>query len=46
LTRAWTDGAIGGYRDEERWSAIQEAMIDSMVRLEAALKPHIAKLPI
>jgi Domain of unknown function (DUF4268) len=36
----------GGYRDEERWPEIQDAMIDAMVRLEKALKPHIAKLPI
>jgi len=36
---------IGGYRsDEARWPEIQTAMIDAMVRLERALKPHIAKL--
>lgn len=36
----------GGYRDEERWPQIQSTMIDAMVRLEKALKPHIAGLPI
>jgi hypothetical protein len=36
----------GGYRDEERWPEIQDAMVDAMVRLEKALKPHIAKLSI
>jgi len=34
--------ALGGYRDEqEKWPAIQDAMIDAMVRLEKALKPHL-----
>jgi Domain of unknown function (DUF4268) len=37
---------IGGYRDEESWPEVQDAMIDSMIRLERALKPHIAKLAI
>lgn len=38
--------AGGGYRDdEELWPAIQEKMIDSMARLENALRPFIAALP-
>ena len=37
---------IGGYRDEERWPQIQDAMIDAMIRLEKALKPHIARLDV
>jgi hypothetical protein len=37
---------LGGYRDEERWPNIQDGMIDAMVRLEKALKPHIAGLSI
>ena len=38
--------SLGGYRDdEERWPEIQDAMIDGMIRLEAALKPHINRLP-
>ena len=38
---------VGGYRDEEaKWPAIHEAMVDSMISLEKALKPFIAKLNI
>ena len=34
---------LGGYRDdEEEWSEIQDAMIDGMIQLEKAFKPHIA----
>ncbi len=37
----------GGYRDDEdAWSAIQDRMIDSMTRLETALRPFIARLPV
>lgn len=36
----------GGYRDEEEWPHIQEAMIDAMIRLNKALKPHFASLPV
>ena len=39
--------SLGGYRDdEEEWSEIQDTMIDGMIRLEAALKSHIDKLPV
>ena len=39
--------SLGGYRDdEERWPEIQDTMIDAMIRLEAALKSHIDKLPV
>jgi hypothetical protein len=38
--------SLGGWKDEEsRWSEIQDAMVDAMIRLEKALKPHIARLP-
>ena len=38
--------SLGGYRaDEEEWSEIQDAMIDGMIRLEAAFRSHIDKLP-
>ena len=37
---------VGGYRDEDKWPAIHEAMIDAMIRLEKALSPHISKLDI
>ena len=36
--------AIGGYRDDANWPEIQAAMIDSMVRLEQALRPHLSRL--
>ena len=37
----------GGYRDnEDRWPEVQDAMIDSMIRLEQALRPFISKLPV
>ena len=32
----------GGYRDDEKkWEAIQDTMIDAMIKLEQAFKPHI-----
>lgn len=35
----------GGYRDPAAtWPETQEAMVDAMVRFEAALRPHIEKL--
>ena len=38
--------SLGGYQDdEERWPDIQDPMIDGMIRLEAALRPHIDRLP-
>jgi hypothetical protein len=37
---------LGGYRDEERWPEIHDAMIDAMIRLEEALSPHIGRLDI
>ena len=39
--------SLGGYRnDEEEWSKIQDAMIDGMIRLEKAFRPHIEQLPV
>jgi hypothetical protein len=40
------DVKLGGYRDEERWPEVQHAMIDAMIRLDKALRPHIKKLEI
>lgn len=34
----------GGWADEKKWSDIQDKMIGAMIKLEKALKPHIAKL--
>ena len=32
----------GGYRDDQnRWAGIQDTMIDAMIKLEQAFKPHI-----
>lgn len=33
-----------GYRDEDAWPQVQVALIDSMIRLEKALRPRIAQL--
>ena len=38
--------SLGGYRDEEKWQEIQDAMIDAMIRLEKAFRPHIERLPV
>lgn len=37
---------IGGYSDEDKWSKIQDQMIDYMVKLEQSLRPFIKKLKI
>ena len=38
--------SLGGYRDDEKkWQEIQDAMIDTMIRLEEAFRPHIDRLP-
>lgn len=36
---------IGGYRDEDRWPEIYETTVEAMVRFEAAVRPHLARLP-
>jgi len=38
--------SVGGWRDEDKWPELHEAMIDAMVRLDAALKPHIDALEV
>lgn len=38
--------ALGGYRDEAKWPEVQDALIDAMIRLEKALRPHIEKLQV
>ncbi|MGO9620238.1 MAG: DUF4268 domain-containing protein [Desulfobaccales bacterium] len=43
--RVKKDLTLGGYRDDEQvWPKIQEAMVDAMIRLHAALSPHIQYL--
>ena len=34
----------GGYRDEGAWDAIYEELVEAMVELESALKPHLQGL--
>jgi hypothetical protein len=34
----------GGLRNQDRWEELQDQMIDAMVRLERALRPHIKRL--
>ena len=34
----------GGLLDQHRWPDIQDRMIDAMIRLEGAFKPHIQRL--
>jgi hypothetical protein len=37
---------LGGYKDEEKWPGVHEAMVDAMIRFESALRPHIKELKI
>jgi hypothetical protein len=37
---------LGGYRDDPQWPEIQDAMIDTMARLEKAFKRHIKALKV
>lgn len=36
----------GGLQDEDRWPETQKAMVDAMIRLERALRSHIARIQI
>lgn len=36
----------GGYSDEDRWQEIQDRLIDTMIRLEKALRPHIKEIEV
>jgi len=37
---------LGGLFDKEKWPEIQDAMIQGMIRLERAFRPHIEALPL
>ena len=37
---------VGGWRDEEKWPEVIEAMVDTMIRLEKALRPHVKALKV
>ncbi len=39
--------AVGGWRDDPaKWPNVYVAMVDAMIRLEKALKPHVQKLKV
>ena len=42
--RVKTRSSPSSYRDEAQWPAVQECMVDAMIRFERALKPHIGRL--
>lgn len=45
LCRVRHNVQAGGYRDdEEKWPAIQDAMIDAMIRLEKAVRPFLQSI--
>jgi hypothetical protein len=35
---------LGGWRDEEKWPQVHEALVSAMIRLEKALRPHLKNL--
>lgn len=35
---------IAGWKDEDKWPQAHEAMVDAMIRLEMALRPHLKRL--
>lgn len=35
---------IGGWQDEEKWPQVHAALVDAMIRLEKALRPHLKNL--
>jgi hypothetical protein len=35
---------VGGWLDEEKWPELIEALVESMIRLEKALEPHVKPL--
>ena len=35
---------IAGWQDEEKWPQAHEAMVDAMINLDRALRPHIKQL--
>jgi hypothetical protein len=36
---------VGGRKDRARWEAIQDAMIEAMIRLHGAIDPMLRGLP-
>lgn len=35
---------IGGWQDEDKWPRAHEALVNAMIRLEKALRPHLKNL--
>ena len=35
---------VAGYADDEEWPELQDQMIDAMIRLEKAMRPHISRM--
>jgi len=35
---------LGGWQDEEKWPQVHAALVDAMIRLEKALRPHLENL--
>jgi len=35
---------IGGWQDDDKWPQAHEALVDAMIRLEKALRPHLRNL--
>jgi hypothetical protein len=45
VCRIWKQITAGGWRDDPaRWPEVYAAIVDAMIRLEKALRPHIQKL--
>lgn len=36
--------ALGEWKEQEKWDVAVPPMVDAMIRLERALKPHVQKL--
>ena len=45
-TKIYFDSDARGYEDRERWSSTQDQMIDTMIRLESAVRPHLDQIKI
>ena len=42
--RIKADVIVSGWRDEARWQELHNAMIDAMIRLDRAIRPHVADI--
>ena len=37
---------MGGWQDEEKWPETHDAMIDAMISIERALRPHLKQIKV